>query len=276
MADWASPQLSSTYTVFRQALNDRLVDAALMFDSASTSATNIPSGAKRWNSTSSKFEKYNGSTWGDLAALYAINISGNAATATRLATARSIGGVSFNGSASINLPGVNIAGNQNTTGNAATATKLAASRNIGGVSFDGSASINLPGVNTSGNQDTSGYANAAKYVYNGANPASTPMTFQQTDSGQIGGYIWCRSDADSTVQQLLHSSILQVSYAVNAGSAVNATNARYLTTCVGGDIGSVVDSYGNHTAIGDGLYYIQGYGGRWRRMPSSNLFQRFD
>lgn len=82
MADWSTPQLSSTYTVFRQALNDRLVDAALMFDSASTSATNIPSGAKRWNSTSSKFEKYNGSTWSDLAPLYAISISGNAATAT--------------------------------------------------------------------------------------------------------------------------------------------------------------------------------------------------
>lgn len=82
MADWSTPQLSSTYTVFRQALNDRLVDAALMFDSSSTSATNIPSGAKRWNSTSSKFEKYNGSTWSDLAPLYAISISGNAATAT--------------------------------------------------------------------------------------------------------------------------------------------------------------------------------------------------
>jgi hypothetical protein len=50
------------------------------------------------------------------------NITGNAATATTLQTARAIGGVSFNGSANINLPGVNIAGNQDTTGNAATAT----------------------------------------------------------------------------------------------------------------------------------------------------------
>ena len=90
MADWASPQLSSTYTVFRQALNDRLVDAALMFDSASTSATNIPAGAKRWNSTSSKFEKYDGSAWSDLASLYAINISGNATTATTAATANGL------------------------------------------------------------------------------------------------------------------------------------------------------------------------------------------
>ncbi|EJD5587097.1 tail fiber protein, partial [Escherichia coli] len=42
------------------------------------------------------------------------------------------------------------------SGNAATATKLASSINIGGVSFDGSADIDLPGVNTKGNQDTTG------------------------------------------------------------------------------------------------------------------------
>ena len=50
------------------------------------------------------------------------SITGNAGTATTLATARNIGGVSFNGSSAINLPGVNIAGNQDTSGNAATAT----------------------------------------------------------------------------------------------------------------------------------------------------------
>lgn len=90
MADWSTPQLSSVYTVFRQALNDRLVDAALMFDSASTSATNIPTSAKRWNSSSSKFEKYDGSAWSDLSSLYAINISGNAATATTATTANGL------------------------------------------------------------------------------------------------------------------------------------------------------------------------------------------
>lgn len=48
--------------------------------------------------------------------------------------------------------------NQPTTGNAATATKLATARTIGGVSFDGSANINLPGVNTAGTQNTTGSA----------------------------------------------------------------------------------------------------------------------
>ncbi|EHL0479951.1 tail fiber protein [Escherichia coli] len=88
-------------------------------------------------------------------------LNGNASTATKLQTARSIGGVGFDGSANINLPGVNTTGNQNTTGNAATATKLQTARTIGGVSFDGTANINLPGVNTTGNQNTTGNAATA-------------------------------------------------------------------------------------------------------------------
>jgi len=58
-------------------------------------------------------------------------LSGNASTATTLQTARTIGGVSFNGSANINLPGVNIAGNQNTTGTAANVTGTVAIANGG-------------------------------------------------------------------------------------------------------------------------------------------------
>lgn len=74
-------------------------------------------------------------------------LNGNASTATKLQTARSIGGVSFDGTANINLPGVNTTGNQNTTGNAATATKLQTARTINGVSFDGSANISLSPAN---------------------------------------------------------------------------------------------------------------------------------
>ena len=51
--------------------------------------------------------------------------------------------------------------NQDTTGLAGTATALASARTIGGVSFDGTANINLPGVNASGTQDTSGTAATA-------------------------------------------------------------------------------------------------------------------
>ena len=80
------------------------------------------------------------------------NTTGSAATLT---TARSIGGVAFDGSADISLPGVDIGGNQNTTGSAAT---LTTARSIGGVAFDGSADISLPGVDIGGNQNTTGSA----------------------------------------------------------------------------------------------------------------------
>lgn len=89
------------------------------------------------------------------------NTTGNAATATKLQTPRKIGGVNFDGSQDISLPGVNQTGNQSTTGNAATATKLQTARNIGGVAFDGTKDINLPGVNQTGNQSTTGNAATA-------------------------------------------------------------------------------------------------------------------
>ena len=72
------------------------------------------------------------------------SLVGNASTATVLQTARQIGGVRFDGSADIDLPGVNAPGNQNTTGNAATATKLQTPRSINSVMFDGSANITIP------------------------------------------------------------------------------------------------------------------------------------
>lgn len=83
-----------------------------------------------------------------------VDITGNAATANKLATPITIGDVIFDGSTNINLPGVNTTGNQGTTGNAATATQLKTARAISisasdstnagdGVTFDGSAPITL-------------------------------------------------------------------------------------------------------------------------------------
>ena len=74
------------------------------------------------------------------------NLTIVADTATALANARTIGGVSFDGTANINLPGVNASGNQDTSGNAATATALENARTIHGVSFDGTANIDLSEV----------------------------------------------------------------------------------------------------------------------------------
>jgi len=78
-------------------------------------------------------------------------LTGNASTATTLQTARTIGGVSFNGAADINLPGVNTAGTQATSGNAGSATVLQTARTINGTSFDGSANITITAAATNVN-----------------------------------------------------------------------------------------------------------------------------
>ena len=141
------------------------------------------------------------------------NTTGSAATLT---TPRTIGGVSFNGSANIDLPGVNTAGNQNTSGLAATATLaasatvLATARTIGGVSFNGSAAINLPGVNAAGNQNTSGTA---------ANLSGTPNVSVGTiASGNITTTGYLRGPATFTIDPATHAD--------NTGTVVIAGNLQ--------------------------------------------------
>jgi urease gamma subunit len=89
--------------------------------------------------------------------------TGLAATATALATARNIGGVSFDGTGNISLVSGSIPNNAaDTTGLAATATALATARTIGGVSFDGSANIALVSGSIPNNAaDTTGLAATA-------------------------------------------------------------------------------------------------------------------
>ena len=97
-------------------------------------------------------------------------LTGNATTATTLQTARTIGGVSFDGSGNISLPGVNTAGNQNTSGNAATATQVNNSLTPGsyltGSAFNGSAAqtftVDATTTNTANKivaRDASGHIN---------------------------------------------------------------------------------------------------------------------
>lgn len=66
--------------------------------------------------------------------------SGTADSAIKLATPRNIGGVAFDGTNNINLPGVNATGNQNTTG---SASKLTSPRNINNIPFDGTKDITI-------------------------------------------------------------------------------------------------------------------------------------
>ena len=70
------------------------------------------------------------------------SVSGNAGTATKLQTARTINGVSFDGSANITITAAANGGTSAAcSGNAATATKLQTARTINGTNFNGTAAI---------------------------------------------------------------------------------------------------------------------------------------
>lgn len=107
-------------------------------------------------------------------------LTGNAATATTLKTARKVGGVSFDGSADINLPGVNTAGNQNTSGNAATATKWATTRTLA-LTGDVSGSVNIDGSG-----DVSMATSGTNLVHKtGAETIAGDKTFTSPINGQL-------------------------------------------------------------------------------------------
>ena len=133
-------------------------------------------------------------------------ITGNAATATKLATARNINGVAFDGSGDITITSTADAGTLtgttlkstvtgssltsvgtltnltvtnpiagSVTGNAGTATKLAASKTINGVAFDGTADITAP---------------AAAETLTGTTLKSTVTGSSLTSVGTITSGVW--------------------------------------------------------------------------------------
>ena len=108
--------------------------------------------------------------------------TGLAATATALATTRAIGGVNFNGTAAINLPGVNIAGNQNTSGTAATVTGAAqtAITSVGTLT-----ALQVDNININGNAITS--STAADMVINVTDGQSVVIEGLDIDDGVVTG-----------------------------------------------------------------------------------------
>jgi hypothetical protein len=164
------------------------------------------------------------------------NVTGNADSATALQNARTIGGVSFDGTANINLPGVNQTGNQDTSGNAATATALETARTIGGVSFDGSANISLPGVNQSGNQDTSGNAATATALANARTIGG--VSFDGTANIDLPGVTQSGNQDTSGTAALAQGLTGTPNVTVNAVTSAHVANSG-VTTSTGGFVGNV-------------------------------------
>ncbi len=133
--------------VFNETTDDFEVGEVGDLQSVATRQTSPTSaGIPFWNNSQKRFDNSSNATLDSSGNIVANSVtgslSGNATTATTLQTARTIGGVSFNGSENINLPGVNTIGNQDTTGSSATLT-TARTITIGstGKTFDGSANV---------------------------------------------------------------------------------------------------------------------------------------
>jgi len=78
MANWNNPTVTSTYANFVTEAKDRDVSAALQFDSAIITDTNLPTNTIRWNSSSKLWQRWDGTAWVALAVTYGISISGGA------------------------------------------------------------------------------------------------------------------------------------------------------------------------------------------------------
>ena len=143
--------------------------------------------------------------------------TGNAATATALETARTIGGVSFDGTSNIDLPGVNTSGNQDTSGNAATATQLATARTIAGVSFDGTQNISLNNnaITNGAGYITTSFVNTNQLV-NGAGFITNSVTgdFSVTGNISVGGTL-TYEDALVLILSVWSTDLVSMSLVVN-------------------------------------------------------------
>ena len=168
-------------------------------------------------------------------------LTGNASTATTLETARTIGGVSFNGSANIDLAGVNTTGNQDTTGNAATATALATSRTIalsgdvvGSASFDGTGNATLSttiqansvalGTDTTGDYVESLVAGTGVTLSNNSGEGATPTV-------AIGQAVATSSDVtfNTVTADVIGNINGATEFTAQAGEALTKGDAVYIS-----------------------------------------------
>ena len=130
-------------------------------------------------------------------------LTGNASTATKLVTARTISGVSFDGSANIIIPasgisglgtlatqsgtfsgtssGTNTGDQTSVTGNSGTATALQTARTIAGQSFNGTANVTISAANvgavaTTGDETVAGKKTyTSKAFFNGSTTSDSSL-----------------------------------------------------------------------------------------------------
>lgn len=232
MANHLQPTITSTYANFVTEMDARFDDLAVGLDPVVTTATNVPTGSIRWTSASNKWQKFNGTAYVDLAATYAIAISGNAGTVTNGVYTNAI---YANPAFITSLAGSKITGDIG--GNAGSATQLATARNINGVAFNGTAAISV-NLNNSVTFNNGGAGSASGSAFNGGsgftvsyNTIGAPSTSGVNATGTWG--ISITGNAASVTNGVYNNGgtygISISGNAATANSATNATNASNST-----------------------------------------------
>jgi len=180
------------------------------------------------------------------------SLTGNADTATALQTARTIGGVSFDGTANINLPGVNQTGNQDTTGSAASLT-TARTFTIGstGKTFDGTASVSWTTVEIGAVAQTS-VTGAALIPVGTEAQRPTPVTGQlrfNSDASSFEGY-------DGTAWGAIGGGGGATSDAIYENSATIAENITIVAGRNGMSTGPITINAGLTVTVSTGARYV--------------------
>lgn len=285
MANHALPTLTSSYTNFVSELDGRLDDLAVGLDPAITTATNVPTNSIRWNSASNLWQKYNGTSWVNLATTYAIAISGNAGTATTLATARTINGVSFNGSANIsvnlnnavtfNNGGAGAASGSTFNGGAAVTVSY---NTVGAPSTTGTNASGTWGISISGNAATATSATSATTATNLAGGSAGTLPYQsaagttaQLAAGTSGQVLRSNGAAAPAWAELdmtyMPSAALKkgVRVATTANITLSGTQTIDGIAVVAGDRVLVKNQT---TASQNGIYVVSA--GAWTRPPDGD------
>lgn len=203
--DFNKPVVTDAYATLLPGLVTANKDLAMMLEPTLTgTSTNLPTGAVRWNATTIRWERYNGTAWVTLPAagnnVYAISISGNADTATAATTAAACSGNALT---------------------ATTATKLAAGA-AGQIPYQtGAGATGFSAAGTAGQVLTSGGAGAPTWTSVQAFPAGTRVPFAQA-SAPTG---WTQDTSDAANNRMLR--------VVNsAGNGVGGSHSPVLNNVV--------------------------------------------
>ena len=173
-----------------------------------------------------------------------------ASTAKTLATARTIGGVSFDGSANINLPGVNAAGNQNTTGTSGGFT-------AGNASNLSSGTVNVARLGSGSSVTTKFLRGDNTWQTISATPEGTAIL----STGESGGTKFLREDGDGTCSwQAVPAAAAGSLTGSTLASGVTASSLTSVGTLTGLDIGSSSGGMLNLNNTGGGDVYMA-----WKR-----------